>query len=427
MLPAGAPLSDWLSWLETCSPKEIDLGLARVQDVLGRLGLERPGHLLLIAGTNGKGSSVAMARALLTASGVSVGSYTSPHLLHYNERIAVDGKEATDAQIIAAFERVEAARADVPLTYFEYGTLAAMVVFAEAKPDVWILEIGMGGRLDASNSMDPTAVLITNVSLDHCDWLGNDIESIAAEKAGVMRNGVPAIFGAENVPAAVLRHAKESGAQLLVAGTDFGYSAHDDGTWDWRGRTRTLQALQAPGLAGAFQIRNAAGVLALLEAAGLGDTLDADSVNRVLPAVRLPGRAECIAAHGTSWLLDVAHNPAAATVLAETLQSSGFAGSTTAIIGILDDKDVDGVIAALRDQVERWIAVTANSPRAVPANELARQIANACDRPCLVAESVAAAMDFARRDHTENDRILVTGSFFLVGPVRERLRLYSRP
>lgn len=427
MLPAGAPLSDWLSWLETCSPKEIDLGLERVQDVLGRIGLEPPGHLLLIAGTNGKGSSVALARALLTASGVGVGSYTSPHLLHYNERIVVDGKEATDAQIIAAFERVEAARADVPLTYFEYGTLAAMVVFAEAKPDVWILEIGMGGRLDASNSMDPTAVLITNVSLDHCDWLGNDIESIAAEKAGVMRNGVPAIFGAENVPAAVLRHAKESGAELLVAGTDFGYSAHDDGTWDWRGRTRTLQALQAPGLAGAFQIRNAAGVLALLEAAGLGDTLDADSVNRVLPAVRLPGRAECVAVHGTSWLLDVAHNPAAATVLAEILQSSGVAGSTTAIIGILDDKDVAGVIAPLRDQVERWIAVTANSPRAVPANELARQVANACDRPCLVAESVAAAMDFARRDYTENDRILVTGSFFLVGPVRERLRLYSRP
>ena len=427
MLPAGAPLSDWLSWLETCSPKEIDLGLERVQDVLGRLGLERPGHLLLIAGTNGKGSSVAMARALLTASGVSVGSYTSPHLLHYNERIAVDGVDATDAQIIAAFERVEAARADVPLTYFEYGTLAAMVLFAEANPDVWILEIGMGGRLDASNSMDPTAVLITNVSLDHCDWLGNDIDAIAVEKAGVMRNGVPAIFGAENAPSAVLRRAKELGADLLLVGSDYGYSRNDDGTWDWRGRTRTLQALQAPGLAGAFQIRNAAGVLALLEAAGLADTLDTAGVNSVLPTLRLPGRAESVSAHGVSWLLDVAHNPAAATALAETLQSSAVAGSTTAIIGILDDKDVEGVIAALCEPVERWIAVTADSPRAVPANELARQVANVCDRACLVAGSLAAAMDFARRDHTKNDRILVTGSFFVVGPVLERLRLYSRP
>ena len=220
MLPDSAPLSDWLSWLETCSPNEIELGLERVEVVLERLGLDSPEHLLLIAGTNGKGSCVAMTQALLLASGVSVGAYTSPHVARFNERIVVNHTEVTDNQIIAAFERVEIARVDVPLTYFEYGTLAAMVVFAAAKLQVWVLEVGMGGRLDATNVLDPTAAIITNVSLDHCEWLGNDIESIATEKAGVMRKGAPVVFGAEKVPKAVLARAAEVGADLLVAGRD---------------------------------------------------------------------------------------------------------------------------------------------------------------------------------------------------------------
>lgn len=423
MLPDAAPMSDWLSWLETCSPNEIELGLERVQVVLERLGLQRPGHLLLVAGTNGKGSCVAMLQALLLASGVSVGAYTSPHVLRYNERIAVNGTQATDTDIIAAFERVEAVRADVPLTYFEYGTLAAMVVFAAAEVQAWVLEVGMGGRLDATNVLDPTAVLITNVSLDHCDWLGDDIESIAVEKAGVMRKGMAVVFGAEQVPKAVLVHAAALGADLLVAGRDYAHAMNADGTWNWRGRTQSLQALQPPGLMGSFQIGNAAAVLSLLDVAGFTALLSVASVNAVLPALSLTGRAQRVTMHGTEWLLDVAHNPAAATVLAETLQANTVAGTTTAMIGMLDDKDATGFIVALRDQVERWIAVTADSPRAVPADELGRQIANLCDRSCLVADSLASAMQFARRDVAENDRILVTGSFFLVGPVLKQLGL----
>lgn len=423
MLPDAAPMSDWLSWLETCSPNEIELGLERVQAVLERLGLQRPGHLLLVAGTNGKGSCVAMLQALLLASGVSVGAYTSPHVLRYNERIAVNGTPATDPEIIAAFERVEAVRADVPLTYFEYGTLAAMVVFAAAEVQAWVLEVGMGGRLDATNVLDPTAVLITNVSLDHCDWLGDDIESIAVEKAGVMRKGMAVVFGAEQVPKAVLVHAAALGADLLVAGRDYAHAMNADGTWNWRGRTQSLQALQPPGLMGSFQIGNAAAVLSLLDVAGFTALLSVASVNAVLPALSLTGRAQRVTMHGTEWLLDVAHNPAAATVLAETLQANTVAGTTTAMIGMLDNKDATGVIVALRDQVERWIAVTADSPRAVPADELGRQIANLCDRSCLVADSLASAMQFARRDVAENDRILVTGSFFLVGPVLKQLGL----
>ncbi len=209
MLPAGSPLPDWLTWLETLSPRDIDLGLERVQAVLNRLSLSIPEHVLLIAGTNGKGSSVAMADALLRAADFRVGAYTSPHITDYNERISVQGRLADDAEIVAAFEKIEAVRDDALLTYFEYGTLAAMVLFAEAALDVWILEVGMGGRLDATNAIDPTGVLICNVSLDHCDWLGKDIDTIAVEKAGVMRGGIPVVFGAENVPRAIVDHAAE--------------------------------------------------------------------------------------------------------------------------------------------------------------------------------------------------------------------------
>ena len=213
MLPAGSPLSAWLTWLETLSPREIDLGLERVREVLGRLDLELPEHVLLIAGTNGKGSSVAMADALLRGAGYRVGAYTSPHVIDYNERISVGGRHASDDDIIVALETIEAVRNDVPLTYFEYGTLAAFVVFARAALDVWILEVGMGGRLDATNVIDPTGVLITNVSLDHCDWLGADVETIAAEKAGAMRRGVPVVYGDEKPPRAIQAHAAEIGAR----------------------------------------------------------------------------------------------------------------------------------------------------------------------------------------------------------------------
>lgn len=410
MLPSAAPLSDWLAWLETLHPAEIDLGLDRVQDVLGRLSLKRPEHVLLIAGTNGKGSSVAMANALLSAADLRVGAYTSPHIIDYNERISVRGCFADDQEIVAAFERVEAARNGVALTYFEYGTLAAFVIFSEADLDVWVLEVGMGGRLDATNAIDPTAVLITNVALDHCDWLGGDIETIAAEKAGVMRHGIPVVFGDAGVPETIVAQAEKVGAKLLLRGRDF-----------------TLDGVPRPGLAGQFQVGNAAAVLALLRASGLAAAAEPRLVAAVLPKVRLTGRGERHELDGVEWLLDVAHNPAAAAALAEILGSSQHAGATTAIIGMLDDKDVEGIVRCLDPHVSSWICATANSQRALPALELSRRIANACNRPCLVADTLADALESARREAGINDRILVTGSFYLVGPVLEQLGLYSRP
>lgn len=431
MLSASAPLSDWLTWLETLSPKEIDLGLERVQSVLSRLSLDLPEHVLLIAGTNGKGSSVAISAALLGAAGYRFGAYTSPHVSDFNERIAVNGVAASDVTITAALQRVEDAREDLPLTYFEFGTLAAMVVFAEAELDVWILEVGMGGRLDATNVVSPTASLITNVSLDHCDWLGDDIETIAVEKAGIMRDGVPTVYASADVPRSIRQQADEHGAVLLVSGRDYRYDVRDTGHWSWSGQRLMHDDLPAPGLRGAFQYENAAAVLALLEAAGLEIALDREKLLRVLPGLRLEGRMQSIEVGHTRWLMDVAHNPAAAEKLAETLggesDNAGAIGQTWAIVALLDDKDVEGVAVALNRCVDHWIAVTASSARAVPVEELARRVSNACGRPCRIIASLDEAMRFARHAATEGDTVLVTGSFYLVGPALRELQLYSRP
>ncbi|MEL7185056.1 MAG: Mur ligase family protein [Pseudomonadota bacterium] len=403
MPDANTPLPDWLAWLETLSPTEIDLGLERVQIVLERLDIERPKHVLLIGGTNGKGSSVAMAEALLLDAGYRTGAYTSPHIERYNERVRVAGVEVSDKDITDALFAVEAVRDDLPLTYFEFGTLAAFVVFATHGVDAWILEVGLGGRLDATNVVDPDASLITNVSLDHCEWLGDDVETIAVEKAGIMRAGKPVIFADKTVPATIRSQAAKIGASLILP--------------------EIPADLPTPGLIGAFQRRNAAGVLALLEAAGLADAVESARVARVLPKVTLAGRSQRLMIEGTQWLLDVAHNAAAAAVLAETLAADRR--QTTAIIGVLDDKDLDGILWPLAALVSRWVAVEAESPRAISAAELSRRIANGCDKACLTAESMPQAIEYARRVPAENDRILVTGSFFTVGPALRQIKEFS--
>jgi dihydrofolate synthase/folylpolyglutamate synthase len=410
MLPAGAPLSAWLTWLETLSPNEIELGLERVQVVLDQLDLRLPKHVITVGGTNGKGSSVAITGALLRGAAYTVGTYTSPHIVDYNERIVVGTSPVSDEQIVAAFETIESVRNDVPLTYFEYGTLAAFVVFSMADLDVWLLEVGMGGRLDAVNVIDPTAALITNVALDHCAWLGEDIETIAVEKAGIMRPGIPVVYGDPDVPKAIRRCADAVGARLLLRDRDY-----------------SLDGIPQPGLSGAFQVGNAAAVIALLRAAGLEDATTDELVARVLPEIRVTGRGQRIEKYGVEWLIDVAHNPAAATKLADILAEGPAAGDTVAIVGMLDDKDVEGTIAPLNRHVDRWIALAADSARAIAAGELARRIANATDRPCQVAASLEDALQAACRDLSAGDRILVTGSFYIVGPVLRSLGLYSRP
>lgn len=423
-LLAGSSLKDWLARLETLSPRAIDLGLERVVSVLGRLALDIRCPLIHVAGTNGKGSSVAMLDALLRSAGYRVGSYTSPHIRRYNERIAVDGEPAADEDIVAAFEAVEAQRGDTLLTYFEFGTLAAMASFVRAGVDIALLEVGMGGRLDAVNAFDPDACLITNVSLDHCDWLGGDIESIAREKAGVMRDGKPAVFADPMVPDAIRERAAEIGAILVVAGRDYAWTAGAD-SWSWEGSTLTLEGLEQPALPGLVQLQNAAGVLALLEAAGYSQILERERVGAALGNLRLDGRVQRFSAGG-QWLVDVAHNPAAAEVLAGVLRNETANGPVTAIIGMLDDKDVAGMIAPLREMIDNWVAVTAESPRAIDATELGRRVANETGKGCLVADSVPWAMREARAWSGAEGLVVVSGSFYVVAPALRELELYSR-
>jgi dihydrofolate synthase/folylpolyglutamate synthase len=423
--PTGSftSIDDWLPWLESLSPREIVLGLERVHDVLQRLALPRPARVIHVAGTNGKGSSVAMLEALLRVDGSLTGCYTSPHVLRYNERMRIDGRAASDAQIVAAFVAVEAAREDVPLTYFEFGTLAALVAFAAAGVQTLILEVGMGGRLDAVNAIEPDASLITNISLDHCAWLGDDRESIAREKAGIMRASKPVVFGSENVPAAIPACANETGANLLLAATDFDYAlnATPDDTWSWRGQRVHIETLQRPALAGDVQLQNAAAVLALVEAIGLEGLLNSEHIDAAFGALHLPGRFQFIDQR-RRWLLDVAHNTDSARVLSESLAAVSVPGSVTAIVGMQADKDVQGIIAPLTSLVDTWIAITVEGPRGKPAATLARDIANQCLKPCLIADDVSQAMQIADSRAGKDDLTLVTGSFFAVGPALEWLQ-----
>ncbi len=412
-------LDDWLAWLDTLSPREIELGLDRVQAVLSRMELPRPEHVIHVAGTNGKGSTAAMLEAMFTVAGTRVGCYTSPHVRRFNERMRVQGRELDDETIIAAFRVVEAARQKVILTYFEFGTLAALAAFAKAGTDVLVLEIGLGGRLDAVNAVDPDAAIITNVTLDHCDWLGDDIESIAVEKAGVMRRGVPVVFGSEQVPEAIIAEAARHGADLRLTGRDFRYG--DDGdSWHWHGRTQSLGELQKPALAGAFQLQNAAAVLAVMEALGLEAMLDAATVNAAMRRLTLPGRLQRIEGQ-RRWLLDVAHNPDAARVLGDALPDINASGRLVAVFGVLADKDVDGIVAPLCNAVDTWIAVPADNPRALATEALAARVANHCDKPCRIAYSIAAGLALAASLTNADDQILVTGSFYTVGPALEYL------
>ena len=411
MQSSGLQLNEWLARLETYSAQEIDLGLERVQVLLQRLNLSLPKTIFHVAGTNGKGSSVAMLEALLLTTGSKVGCYASPHLQRYNERIRVDGTEASDAQIISAFESIEALRESVPLTYFEFGTLAALAVFVAAEVDIAVLEVGLGGRLDAVNAVEPTASLITNISLDHCDWLCDNVEDIAREKAGVMRAQKPVVFAAAQMPQAIAETARSLQANLLAVNRDFRWTAAAAG-WSWEGVSHSVQNLARPQLAGDIQLQNAAGVLTLLESAGFESLLDTDIINRAFASVLLAGRMQLIAGR---WLLDVAHNPAAASALAAALGTMPQGRAAVTVIGMLDDKDVAAVVAPLNALTDHWIAVTPDSPRAIPASELGRRISIATDRPCWIADSFEQALERAEELAAANELLLVTGSFYTVG------------
>jgi dihydrofolate synthase/folylpolyglutamate synthase len=416
-----ATLDAWLAYLETLHPKSIALGRERVREVHARLGLAFAKPIVVVGGPNGKGSTSAFMEAVLRAAGYRVGLYTSPHLAAYNERVRIDGAPVDDAALVAAFARVEAARtagpAAVPLTYFEVGTLAALVLFAAAAPDVLVLEVGLGGRLDAVNVMDGDVAVITTVDLDHQDYLGSTREAIAVEKAGILRPGRPAVCGDPDPPASLGAEAARIGARLLRLGHEFGY--RDEGRqWRYRGPSGERYGLPIPALRGRHQLANAATALAALDLLSPGIAIDAGAVRAGLLDVALPARFQVLPGRPTI-VLDVAHNPHAARSLAATLGDMGYHPRTLAVFGMLADKDVAAVIEAMRGRIDRWHVAGLPGPRGADASAIVAHLGNAGVPGEAVAahRTIAAALAAARGEAGEADRIVAFGSFLTVAAV----------
>jgi dihydrofolate synthase/folylpolyglutamate synthase len=406
-------LVDWLAYIEAQHPKSIDMGLERVREVAVRMGLGKPArHVITVGGTNGKGSTVAFIEAIARAQGWKVGAYTSPHLLRYNERVRIGGHDADDAALVGAFEAVDAARAGTSLTYFEFGTLAALWLFGRSELDLAILEVGLGGRLDAVNIVDPDVAVITAVDLDHQDWLGNDRETIGLEKAGIARAWKPLVLGEDDPPASVLRRAYAIGASAIRGGSDFLVDPPDYGARTWRWREVGFEIdLPLPRLAAPVQLRNAATAIAALRA--LDAEFDDAALIRGVAQAQLPGRLQRFERDGVAVLVDVGHNPQAAAALADALRAAPAGGRTLAVYGALADKDHAGVVAALAPQVDAWLlaGTGAAGARGLEASALAQRLARTAAAGAGEYAGVFKALKAALAQAAAGDRILVFGSF----------------
>jgi dihydrofolate synthase/folylpolyglutamate synthase len=420
---AAGTLADWLAYQQDLHPNSIDLGLERVQAVATRLGLlPPPGRTAIIGGTNGKGSTATLLAALGRAHGAHCGLFTSPHLLRYQERIAIDGAEVDEAALVAVFERIEAARGPVSLTYFEFNALAALALFRAARVDFTVLEVGLGGRLDATNVVDADVAVLCSVGFDHRDWLGETLEAIGEEKAGIFRAGRPVVLGSAELPASVTRALDRLGCDARMAGRDFTWRVHADGRWDFEHRGVALRALPAPALAGEIQYRNAATALATMTALQAPAGLDPGAVAAALRLARLPGRLQVVPGE-VEWVFDVAHNEPAAAVLAHELAAMAAPARTLAVFGMLADKDVAAVAARLDARVEHWLLCTAQGPRALDSARL-RERMGKLRGTTEICDTVEAACDRAARQAMPGDRVLVCGSFHTVGPALQWRGLY---
>lgn len=407
-------LASWLSYIESQHPSEIELGLDRGRKVLDKLNLSRPKHkVITVAGTNGKGSTCAMLTQYLCAQGQSVGTYTSPHFLAFNERVALNNKPCDDDILCRAFDVIESIRENIPLTYFEFSTLAALWVFDQSDLDYWVLEVGLGGRLDSVNMVDTDVAVVTSISLDHMDWLGNDIDVIAREKAGIARKGKLLVSGVVNPPITIAETALEIGADLQQKGRDFDFIADNDSSnssvWSWSGYGQTFSNLPIPSL----PLQNAATVIAVLVSMGLIPKQD-DLVS-LFRTAELTGRFQKVSS-APDVFIDVAHNPEAATELANRIRH--FTQPPIAVCGMLKDKDIDSVMAHLADSFSDWYCCDLAGPRGAKADELVQNILS--NSPSLsqhvnAFDSVQAAFTAALVKAKEEQRsIIVFGSFVTV-------------
>ena len=405
-------LDDWLARLQALHPREIELGLTRVSRVAERMQLDlSASRVVIVGGTNGKGSTVAALQAIGLHHGLSVGSYTSPHLLHFNERIRIDGQALDDATLCQLFEEVERARGDVSLTYFEFSTLAALRVFQHHRPHWCILEVGLGGRLDAVNIVDPDVAVVTNIQLDHQDWLGPDRESIAREKAGIFRAGVPALCAERDPPPGLRAAALAVGARWLQAGADFDLALDGVGGWRWHGLDQEGAPLAVSGTQ-PLRLEPSAVAVALQAAALLLDVPAVAVLARAVAEASLTGRCQTVRCGGREVVLDVAHNPAAAQRLAAYLHSRPVAGRTHVVLAIMADKDAPGFGAVLAPVAEgRWWLPQLDVQRARAPRQLQALLPGV---DSLLSGSVADAVAAALGQMNDGDRVVVTGSFYTV-------------
>jgi len=409
-------LSEWLKWQENLNPKEIDLGLERVAAVLKKLKFSSDFFcpVITVAGTNGKGSTVTFIESILKQSDISVGSYTSPHLFKYNERIRINQQPVTDADLCEAFDVIDKARGDIALTYFEFGTLAALVVFKKYNVDVAVLEVGLGGRLDAVNVINADVAVITSIGIDHVDWLGDDIEVIAREKSGVMRAHKPAIVSMFNPPVTLLNYAQENNVNLVRLGQNYLYQGLSDTNWQLNGPDLHLADLPMPALKGGFQLQNASAAIMAINCLALQKTPGRKNIADGLQQVKLLGRYQqlCIA---PVVIVDVAHNEQSAQMLHSVLSDNPVAGNTIAVVAMLADKAVAEVLAAVGPQVDQWVSAGLAVSRANSAKNMAQAVRDLdSDVKLSVCESVAEACVKALALAAENDRIIVFGSFYTV-------------
>jgi len=424
-LATARTLAEWLAFIESQHPASIALGLERVEAVRGRLGLMLDCPVITVGGTNGKGSTCAMLEAILRAAGYRVGCYSSPHLLRYNERVRIDGGEASDAALCDSFAAVEQARGEVPLTYFEFGTLGALWLFARARPDAVVLEVGLGGRLDAVNLVDPDCAVLTAIGLDHSDYLGATREAVGREKAGILRAARPAVIGDADPPQSVLQAASAIGARVLRLGQAYGFEVQG-AQWRYWGPGGRRVSLAHPALRGQMQLENAATAICALETLQERLPLSMRDVRQGLARVALPGRFQVLPGR-PAVILDVAHNPQAARTLAANLGAAGYAAQTIAVLGMLADKDIDGVVAALASRVTRWQLASLPGPRGAGAAQLEAALRRCgVDAPRRCHADPRAAFRAALEEAGDDDRIVVFGSFLTVGEVAAHLESTQR-
>ena len=412
-------LNEWLEWQARLHIKSIDLGLERVSAVWARLHPENLNSFVItVAGTNGKGSSVAMLESILLSAGYQVGCYTSPHLVRYNERIRLNGEEVSDEQICEAFDAIDKSRGDISLSYFEFGTLAALYHFSRVVPDVIILEVGLGGRLDAVNIIDADAALITSIGIDHQDWLGDNREDIGREKAGILRKNQMAVFSGHSIPDSVVDYASRSGTKLYIAGQNYQYKRVDEG-WEFQSDHGNRNALPVPALRGSHQLENAAGVIALLLVCRQQLPVSTDAVRQGLLSASIKGRFQVIQ-DKLPVIVDVAHNEESVKALAENLSGFVVKGQLHVITGMLRDKDIKNSLSALSEHADSWHLVTTPGERGLAADELLGIVAElAPGKACYLHDNVSEAYDSVLQYAKEQDTVLVTGSFLIAGQFLE--------